>query len=248
MAVIICTTVVASLFSLLDILVTKLDTNDNQWKMFATVLVTSIFTTFSNEWSFLPSVILATTAVNVEEDDQSNSQLTPDKESEDPEANVSYQQMKVAWCECKGPVASIGMQYGALISCLDFGDQIGSWLTLPLVAALGISRANDWENMGTFILTTALLSLMPLALLPIIRNSGDFCSIFMLPNNWKILVWNGRVLGFDRQLCYIGSPKSALSCLGGKLYLRWDKMYPQSSTPFCLTHTSFLIHARFGQS
>lgn len=170
MAVIICTTVAASLFSLLDIFVIRLNTNDNQWKMFGTVMVTSIFTTFSNEWSFLPSVILATTAVNVEEDDRSNSQILSDKEMQDPEAPVSYQQMKVTCCECKGPVASIGMQYGALISCLDFGDQIGSWLTLPLVAALGITRSNDWDHMGTFIVTTSFLSLIPLALLPITKN------------------------------------------------------------------------------
>jgi hypothetical protein len=170
MAVIVCTTVAASLFSLLDIVVTRLDTNDNQLKMFATVMVTSLFTTFSNEWSFLPSVILATTAVDVDEDVQSNRQIKLDEVSDDPEAHVSYQQMKVTCCECKGPVASIGMQYGALVSCLDFGDQIGSWLTMPLVAALGISRENDWDHMGTFILTTALLSLIPLALLPTIRN------------------------------------------------------------------------------
>lgn len=168
MAVIIGTTMLASVVSLLDMIVADLDKNDNQWKLFATIMTISAFTTFVGEWSFLPSIVLATTAVSVEED-QSKAPKT-EKDFENPEELVSYQNMRVSLCDCKAPTASIGMQYGALVSCLDFGDQIGSWLTMPLVAALGISRENDWEHMDTFIWTTALMSLIPLALLPLIRN------------------------------------------------------------------------------
>jgi hypothetical protein len=170
LAVIAGTTVLAALLSLLDILVVGLDKDDNRWRIFATMIAVSVFTTFSKEWSFLPSVVLATTAVTIEEDNRSDIRVESDKDSENPEAPASYQQMKVTCCECKGPTASIGMQYGVLVSCLDFGDQIGSWLTMPLVAAFGISRENDWAHMDTFILATAFLSLIPLALLPIVRN------------------------------------------------------------------------------
>jgi hypothetical protein len=167
-AVIIGTTMLASVVSLLDMIVADLDRSDNQWKSFATIMTISAFTTFVDEWSFLPSIVLATTAVSVEED-QSKA-ATTENDSGNPEELVSYQHMRVSPCDCKAPTASIGMQYGALVSCLNFGDQIGSWLTMPLVAALGISRENDWEHMDTFIWTTALLSLIPLALLPIIRS------------------------------------------------------------------------------
>jgi hypothetical protein len=64
------------------------------------------------------------------------------------------------------------MQYGTLISCIDFGDQIGSWLTVPLVAALGISRENEWENLDLLVLVTSALSLLPIILIPILRVRG----------------------------------------------------------------------------
>ena len=169
MAVIFGTTLLASVVSLLDVFVTNLDKNDNQWKMIVTVMAISVFTTFVDEWSFLPSIVLATTAISVQDDHESIA-TSSDKDSENPETVASYQNMRVSLCECKAPTASIGMQYGTLVSCLDFGDQIGSWLTMPLVAALGISRENDWEHMDTFIWTTAVLSLIPLMLLPIIRS------------------------------------------------------------------------------
>jgi ABC-type amino acid transport system permease subunit len=184
LGVIAVTTLVASLLSLLDIFVVSLDSSSG-WKTFGTIIAVSLFTTFSREWYFLPSVVLATTAVNMTgtasaENEEHLQRIAPlevsDPESGPSEPTTSYQQTKVTCCECGGGgggggnTTSVGMQYGALVSCLDFGDQIGSWLTMPLVAALGISRENDWENMNTFIVVTALLNLIPLALLPILRK------------------------------------------------------------------------------
>jgi len=60
------------------------------------------------------------------------------------------------------------MQYGTLLSCIDFGDQIGSWLTVPLIMALGMSRENDWEHLDRFLLLSSGISLLPILLLPIL--------------------------------------------------------------------------------
>ena len=39
-------------------------------------------------------------------------------------------------------VYSAGMQYAIFILCIDFRAQIGDWITVPIVAALGITREN----------------------------------------------------------------------------------------------------------
>lgn len=179
-AVIIGTTLLGALLSLLHNFVLLTDKDDNPWRILATVMAVSLFTDFSGELSFLPSVVLATTAVNFDKNNTTESAATAvplGTESDDDNDEhlettpVSYQQMKVSSSCCRQiGNGSVAMQYGTLVSCLDFGDQIGSWLTMPLVAALGISRENDWENMNTFIWVTALLSLIPLTLLPCLRK------------------------------------------------------------------------------
>jgi hypothetical protein len=166
------TTLMAAFISLFYILVANLDKNSSPWTKFAIFVPILMVSTFIQEWSFMPSVILATTSVS--EDHQVTRRCdepTNDVESRLSPTSVSYQRQRCAPC-CKNQesVASFGMQYGALISCLDFGDQIGSWLTMPLVAVLGISRENGWQNLNTFIWITALLSLVPLMFLPLLRN------------------------------------------------------------------------------
>lgn len=64
--------------------------------------------------------------------------------------------------------STTAMQYGTLLSCIDFGDQIGSWLTVPLIMALGMSRENDWEHLDRFLLLSSGISLLPILLLPIL--------------------------------------------------------------------------------
>jgi hypothetical protein len=39
------------------------------------------------------------------------------------------------------------MQYGAFLSCIDFGDQLGALLVGPLIVAFGTSRENDWQHL-----------------------------------------------------------------------------------------------------
>ena len=83
--------------------------------------------------------------------------------------------MYVADRESTGPCHSsdedsTGIQYGTLISCIDFGDQIGSWVTVPLVTALGISRENDWAGLNEMIVLTSVLGLLSVLLLGILKD------------------------------------------------------------------------------
>lgn len=53
-------------------------------------------------------------------------------------------------------VYSAGMQYATFLSCIDFGAQIGDWITVPIVAALGITRENHWEGLDKFVIVCSL--------------------------------------------------------------------------------------------
>jgi len=55
------------------------------------------------------------------------------------------------------------IQYGSLLACIDFGGQLGSTLTAPLIQWLKISR-EDWSNLGLFVTISALLGLLPLTM------------------------------------------------------------------------------------
>ena len=64
---------------------------------------------------------------------------------------------------------TIAMEYGTLISCIDFGDQLGSLTVAPLVAFLNISRENGFLNLDHLILICALTNMVvSLGLLPLL--------------------------------------------------------------------------------
>lgn len=63
----------------------------------------------------------------------------------------------------------VDMQYGTLVSCIDFGDQLGALLAGPIVAALGISRENDWAGMDSLIQLSSLAALLSIGFIAILR-------------------------------------------------------------------------------
>jgi len=66
-------------------------------------------------------------------------------------------------------------QYGVYVACIDFGDQIGSWASVPIVARLGLST-NNWAGMSEFTMICnawQLLSLIFLGLLRGIENTQE---------------------------------------------------------------------------
>jgi len=66
----------------------------------------------------------------------------------------------------------IGVEYGTLISCIDFGDQIGAVAAGPMVAALGVSRENDWRNFGTFIILSSMFAVASIGLVKLIHKKA----------------------------------------------------------------------------
>jgi hypothetical protein len=63
-----------------------------------------------------------------------------------------------------------GLQYGLLISCIDFGDQLGDFISMPIVGRLGMSRENDWENLEWFVVICAALGIVSLTYLKLLRH------------------------------------------------------------------------------
>ncbi|KAL7534869.1 hypothetical protein ACHAWF_004976 [Thalassiosira exigua] len=63
------------------------------------------------------------------------------------------------------PVLSAGIQYASFLSCIDFGAQIGDWISVPIVASLGISREDHWEGLGKFIVVCSLCRIARVAFL-----------------------------------------------------------------------------------
>ena len=56
----------------------------------------------------------------------------------------------------KLPVISAGLQYASFLSCIDFGAQIGDWITIPIIASLGITRENHWDHLEKLIMICSI--------------------------------------------------------------------------------------------
>lgn len=54
------------------------------------------------------------------------------------------------------PRISAGMQYASFLSCIDFGAQIGDWISVPIVSSLGITRENHWDHLDSFIILCSI--------------------------------------------------------------------------------------------
>ena len=64
-----------------------------------------------------------------------------------------------------------GIQYGILISCIDFGDQMSDWIVVPIISQLGISQENGWKNLNWLICLCSLMSIFSLLSLPLLRTT-----------------------------------------------------------------------------
>ena len=70
-----------------------------------------------------------------------------DSEISSPQTGSSYQKL---------PIISAGMQYASFLSCIDFGAQIGDWITVPIVASLNITRENHWDNLDRLVVICSI--------------------------------------------------------------------------------------------
>jgi hypothetical protein len=170
------TAVFSSLSSLLNIPLYKTFVTSNPlWKVFLVGLVARFFGSFSMELSFLPQVVLATKSLglvpkNVRTTTANTATANDMPDPEDPSPH-SHSVSVGATAEAAENQATIAVKYGSFISCIDFGDQLGSMAGAPLVALLGISRENDFLHLDRLIMMCVILNiLVSVGLLPLIPS------------------------------------------------------------------------------
>lgn len=140
-------------------------------KVVVTLLVQCL-TTLTGEWMFLPDIILATVSaaaehreVHVRDDDNDNNSIPVDRNGSEPSQPRGGDHDEASSCR-------IGLQYGALISCINLGDQIGSLLTGPLVTLLHIRRGDHWENLDHLIEIEVFVTLFSIALIGLLTTKS----------------------------------------------------------------------------
>jgi len=122
----------------------------------------------SSEWKFLPDVVLATVSVDVSSiDDERTNGI--DSSAGEPCESATEDQSQSFERRAEVASASMGLQYGSLVSCIDFGGQLGAMLCGPLVAMVGTSRDNDWAHLDWLQEISSLLMLGSIVLLMIIK-------------------------------------------------------------------------------
>lgn len=139
---------------------------------------------FFAELDYMPTLVLSTTNIyNGDDDDLRSSKFGHDGVKRESSADsdngehVEENQMPEVSClnidSCNNeeetrppktvsvpnniPVISAGMQYASFLSCIDFGAQIGDWITVPIVASLGIARENNWDCLDQFVIICSVL-------------------------------------------------------------------------------------------
>ena len=161
-------------------------------------IVSKFVTTFFDEWAFLPELVLATTSVRVPNATRSTSTSAT---SSSPSPLVTIEDREAATQSASAIVVSIipnhdhscgnnddvsdendddddqkqrqriAMEYGTLVSCIDFGDQLGSLVAAPLVAFWQISRENGFLHLDRLIIFCAVANVaITIGLLPLLWN------------------------------------------------------------------------------
>ena len=145
----------------------------------AIALMIKVGTTFASEWEFLPDVVIATTSISegrqyshlstTRDDIDHQQEPAHDADSSEDEASHQSSQQEMTPTERRS-IDTTAIQYGSMIACIDFGDQLGSLLAGPVVALLGISRENNWCNLDVLIIICSSCKLLPLAFLKLIKG------------------------------------------------------------------------------
>ena len=143
------------------------------------VLTVGIFTSFMGQIGYMPSVILATANV-VTSTDSSGTAESRTRGSD------SSLELMTPRCDAGNSyvdaVHDEGIQYATFVACIDFGAQLGDWISVPIISALGIKRENQWANLDKLIILCATMRIASLAFLFIIRPYSPSPTTITLPN------------------------------------------------------------------
>jgi hypothetical protein len=188
--------VLASLASLLNIPMFHAHNEENSspsnqiQPVLAFAILARVVGAFTEEWAFLPEIVLATTSLSVSSQGR--------RDANDDDSNVANEErpepsrlVTGMLSESSVPVAvptgyhatyngddnniqngdQIAMEYGTFVSCIDFGDQLGSLAAAPLVAILNISRDNNFQGLDRLVVICAVVNIIvSLAILPLLRK------------------------------------------------------------------------------
>jgi hypothetical protein len=158
----------------------------SHWLQFVVVVVVQGVGNILGTWCFLPSVIVATTSIKHSHEDRRRSNSFPvsafdgasnatdGSETEDfddeESVEVSASDDGMAPEETSQERNGRNMQYGSLISCIDFGDQLAALILGVLVRNLNVSRENNWDNLETLIQVCALAGICSTVFVLILRK------------------------------------------------------------------------------
>jgi len=188
--VIAVTTIIGSLCSLLYLLIIQFPmgniSDGPNIGMYVLIASISALSSFVGELRFLPSVVIATTNIanasnNARQGVKNKDGLSDmeyhfatEADGESTELFLNDQAASSSTLkEEDGHVDtrsnSEGMQYASFISCINFGDQLASWTSVPILAAIGVKREDDWAGLDSYIIACATASVLSLIFLPLIR-------------------------------------------------------------------------------
>ena len=138
------TTILASAASLGNVIIFRC--GQSEYLVWIVVFVKSLEAFFA-EWEFLPDTVLAATSLT---------------DHQTPNA--------INLCTDEPINGNVGVKYGTLISCIDFGDQLGQLVSGPLVVFLGISRENNFAQLDHLIFVCFYFEILSLLLLLLLKN------------------------------------------------------------------------------
>jgi hypothetical protein len=181
--VIVVTTLLASFVALSQLfLVNAVPYSPSLAQQMGITLAVKCVTTLATEWQLLPDVVVASlesaslgVEATVEEEPPSRASARVHEAGDDDHAQHVHHRQHAA---VEGNVSNsnsvgMGIKYGALAACIDFGDQLGAMSVNPLVKWLDIQRDGNedggWRHLDRLVRLGALCTLMSagfVALLP----------------------------------------------------------------------------------
>ena len=145
------TTLFSSIATLLHLVLT------NAWKdvdylsnfHVGAAIALALLSSACSEAEFIPSVIIATSNILSSDERDANS-------------GMNGESCEIKECDDKDVFDS--MQYSAYISFIDFGSQIGAWVSIPIIEMLHLSRDN-WSALFYFVIICTVMNILSLALI-----------------------------------------------------------------------------------
>lgn len=152
-------TLLASILSLMRVWLVHIlpQLDETPLVQFGLVLAVSGIVNWAGIWNFMPDVVLATTSVKYANKGSVAATVTAtNQDGQDSFGSETINEDNINE-ESTQERLTRNMQYGTLISCIDFGDQLGALVLGAMVAALDVSRENSWAHLDDLIQLCGIL-------------------------------------------------------------------------------------------